>query len=219
MYQSTLCQEEYLRWMARLCRHYCIEGSITRLTNDRYELSHIKNPDFDEGFQAWTFEPAESGSITSRNLKGFGMKVQGRHGHAGDHLLCMKRKADKPNIIRQQIKHLVPGRYYSVTVYSADHENLHVWQVHQIGLLVRGDIVEDYSQSIHNAWRHKPDQDFGNRDTFPNYHRIVFRAKTDVAELIISDWHHANIPTGPVGQELMFNFVQVEPYLIPDDQK
>jgi hypothetical protein len=130
-------------------------------------------------------------------------------------LLCTKRKADKPNIIRQQIKHLQPGRHYSVTVYTGDHGNQHVWQVHQIGLLVRGDIVERPSQTIHTAWRHGTDKDFGNKDTYPNYNRIVFQAKGDTADLIISDWRHARIPTGPVGQELMFNFVQVEPYLMP----
>ena len=216
LYQSTMCQEEHLRWMARLCRHYCIEGNTSRLTDDRYELNHIQNPDFEHGLEGWTLEPAEPGGITVRHLKGYGLRVQGRHGHAGDHLLCMKRSADKPNIVRQQIQHLEPGRHYSVTLYSGDYTDPHEWQLHQIGLLVRGDVREEPSQTIHNAWRHDPDSEFGSKQTFPNYHRIVFQANQNTAELIISDWRHASTPTGQVGQQLMFNFVQVEPYLMPD---
>jgi len=216
MYQSPQCQEEYLRWMARLCRHYCIEGNTKRLTNDRYELNHIQNPDFEQGLDGWTLEPAAPGSIEVRHAKGYGLKVQGRHAHAGDHFLWTRRQADKPNIIRQQIKGLEPGRYYSVTMYTGDHRNLTRWQVHQVGLMVRGDIVEQPSQTIHNAWRHVPDKAFGNKDTYPNYHRIVFQARKDSAELVLSDWRHGRIPTAPVGQELIFNFIQVEPYLMPN---
>lgn len=215
MYQSPQCQEEYLRWMARLCRHYCIEGNTTRLTNDRYELNHIQNPDFEQGFDGWTVEQAEPGSMGIRYLKGYGLKVQGRHGHAGDHLLWMKQSADKPNIIRQPIKHLEPGRYYCVTMYSGDYQNLHVRKVNQVALIVRGDIREQTNETMNQFWQHNADKDFGDKPTFPNYHRIVFQAKKDTAELVISDWHSASSPNGPVGQELVFNFVQVEPYLMP----
>lgn len=216
LYQSPMCQEEHLRWLAKLCRHYCIEGRAHRLTDDRYELDHIRNPDFERGTQDWTIEPATPGSVFKRHLKGYGLKVQGRHGKAGDHLLCMKRKADKPNVIRQPIKNLRPGRHYSVTLYTGDRDSPHVWQQHTIGLFVRGAIVERPRQTIHSAWRHGADPAFGGKDTFSNYHRIVFQAKADTAELVISDWRQARIPTGPVGQELMFNFVQVEPYLMPE---
>ena len=219
MYQSTLCQEEYLRWMAKLCRHYAIEGSTQRLTSDRYELNHIQNPDFARGFADWALEPAESGSIVLRNLKGYGMKVQGRHGHAGDDLLCMKRNAEKPNVIRQEIRHLEPGRFYSVTMYTADLGNLHERQIHQVGLMVRGRVREHPDETIQSAWRHDAAQEFGNKPTYSNYHRIVFRAQEETAELVISDWRNASVLTGPIAQEMMFNFVQVEPYLMPEDWK
>ncbi len=50
---------------------------------------------------------------------------------------------------------------------------------------------------------------------YPNYHRYVFKAVTSTAMLMISDWHSPTIPSAPVGQELTFNFIQVEPYLMP----
>lgn len=58
LYQSPLCEEEYLRWCAKLLRHYCIEGSTERLTNDPYVLNHIQNADFEQGLDDWTVEPA-----------------------------------------------------------------------------------------------------------------------------------------------------------------
>ena len=52
------------------------------------------------------------------------------------------------------------------------------------------------------------------------YRRDVFRAKRATAKLAISDWESDPSagsgqadPGGPVGQELGFNFIQVQPYL------
>ena len=42
-----------------------------------------------------------------------------------------------------------------------------------------------------------------------NYHRHVFRATGDTAELRISDWGESR----QAGIELMFNFIEVQPYL------
>lgn len=46
-----------------------------------------------------------------------------------------------------------------------------------------------------------------------NHHRIVFRAKAPTAKLTISDWAEDGKPGGPVGQELICNFIEVQPYL------
>tara|TARA_B100001123_G_scaffold291655_1_gene325142 strand:- start:3125 stop:3274 length:150 start_codon:yes stop_codon:yes gene_type:complete len=45
-----------------------------------------------------------------------------------------------------------------------------------------------------------------------NYHWRVFRATRDRALLTISDWSSNQNPGGPSGQELMFNFIEVQPY-------
>ena len=44
------------------------------------------------------------------------------------------------------------------------------------------------------------------------YHRVVFRAKATEAVLTISDWASTTDPGGPIGQELMYNFIEVQPY-------
>ena len=216
IYQSPVCDEEYLRWCARLFRHYAIEGSRERLTDDPYALSHIKNPDFDEGLKGWTVNPATAGSIATAKLEGYGLNVQGRHGRVGigDRFATTTRNATKPNEISQEIRNLQPGRYYSVRVYTGDRANLHRWQIHNVSIRIP-DAREVPNLTMHMPWMHRPAEKFGNKPTYPCYHRVVFQAVKSTARLVISDWHSPGVPTGPVGQELLFNFVQVEPYLMP----
>ena len=217
LYQSPQCKPEYLRWMAKLLRHYCIEGSSDRITSDPYELSHIQNPDFVNGIEGWAIDPAEVGSIAIKTLKGYGLNVQGRHAGVGvgDTAVWMKRQEDKPNTIRQKIRNLQNGRVYSVTMYTADLNNMNRRQLHSVGLRV-AKARDMPGTEVHNAWRHEPHDDFGGNDTWSNYHQILFRAESETAELIISDWLYPEVPTGPVGQELLFNFIQVEPYFMAD---
>jgi hypothetical protein len=47
---------------------------------------------------------------------------------------------------------------------------------------------------------------------FLNWHVRVFRAKGTTATLRISDWADDKTPGGPIGQELMYNFIKVQPY-------
>jgi len=51
-----------------------------------------------------------------------------------------------------------------------------------------------------------------NNREYP-FHRRIVRAKAEGAELAISDWGSEKKPGGPASQELIFNFIQVEPYL------
>jgi len=49
------------------------------------------------------------------------------------------------------------------------------------------------------------------------YHRVVFRAEAPEAALTISDWASDTDPGGDIGQELMFNFIEVQSYLDDSD--
>ena len=217
IYQSPVCDEEYLRWCARLFRHYAIEGSRERLTGDPYKLTHIKNPDFEDGLKGWAVNSAVEGSVATAKIDGYGLYVQGRHGRVGigDRFATTIRNAAKPNEISQEIRKLQPGRYYSVRMYTGDRNNLSKWQIHNVSIRVP-DAREVPHLTMHMPWMHRPAEKFGNKPTYPCYHRIVFQAVKSTARLVISDWHSPGVPTGPVGQELLFNFVQVEPYLMAD---
>ena len=48
---------------------------------------------------------------------------------------------------------------------------------------------------------------------YVTYHRVVFRAKSRDAQLTISDWKSEDEPGGPIGRRLMYNFIEVQPYL------
>jgi len=221
IYQSTMCDEEYLRWIARLFRHYAIEGSSERLTQDPYVLDHIENPDFDAGLEGWTVESATDDSVQVKHLDRYGVKVQGRHAPkgVGDHVLWMKRHAERPNVVTQEIRDLEPGRYYCVKMYSGDYQNLHQWQLNNLAFRVGDPAIMMPQQCFQTVWRHNPAEEFGNEPTFQNFHRIVFRARSETVTLYISDWlntyRHGTVATAPVGQEVIVNFIQVEPYLMP----
>ena len=49
-------------------------------------------------------------------------------------------------------------------------------------------------------------------NTWLNYHWRVFRAKGKTARVTITDWASDNEPGGPIGQQLMLNYIQVHPY-------
>ena len=52
----------------------------------------------------------------------------------------------------------------------------------------------------------------GDHRFWMNYHWRVFRAKGTTAKLTLTDWQSDTEPGGPAGQELMFNFIEIQPY-------
>jgi len=52
-----------------------------------------------------------------------------------------------------------------------------------------------------------------NRRYHMNYHWRVFQAKAATATVTVSDWKNGKDAGGPTGQELMYNFIEVQPYL------
>ena len=53
----------------------------------------------------------------------------------------------------------------------------------------------------------------GKNKYYMNYHWRVFRAKAETARLTVSDWKSGEERGGPVGQELMYNFIEIQPYI------
>ena len=205
-------EEEMVRWTARLFRHYGIEGRTDRLSADPYLLRHIENPDFEQGARGWTIEPADDESTRVRTRIGYGGGVQGRVGVTeGNHFLWMKRSATKPNRFGQEIRHLEPGRLYSVKLLTVDYAELtgaasgDEPAPHALSVEVEGARVETGNR-YHHVFPVR-------RGVRLNYWWRVFRAESTTARLIVSDWQSEDEPGGPIGQELVYNFVEVQPYL------
>ncbi|NQV02022.1 MAG: hypothetical protein HQ542_05220, partial [Bacteroidia bacterium] len=222
-YYSPYVDEEILRWSSQLYRHYGMEGKTAKLTNDPYLLTHIQNPDFEKGKESWTITEAERGTVSVKNHSGYGY-LQGRYlgGSAGDTFLVTKRSAKGPNKFSQEIKNLTPGRLYSMKMITADYGNIKgeksVNQKDEVCVeLDNVELVRNPGKNLQttypNHYGHSLGKFTGAHHAYMNYHWYVFRAKSNTAKLTVSDWISPNDPGGPVGQELMYNFIEVEPYL------
>ncbi len=221
-YRSPYADPDTLRCSARLLRHYCIEGRKGRCFHDPYELKHLLNPDFDEGTAHWQLRPAAAGSISTGKMLCYNA-LQGRwprYQPYGRAFLIMKRSASKPNAFSQEITHLEPGRLYSLKMITADHQDLvrgtSRKAAHAISIALEG--VEPLT-GPQNAFSNCPYHSWANEAGFTeakplwmNYHWRVFRAKAATARLVVSDWKSATQSGGPVGQELMFSFLELQPY-------
>jgi len=215
-YLSSYADEELLRWAHRLFRHYCIEGNRTRFTHDPYILSHLKNPDFAEGLEDWSIKPAEKGSIEPKSMPGYSW-LQGRYPRSfyGDHFVRFKRSAKKPNRIHQTVQNLEPGRLYSLKLIAADLNNLDQKQNLALSIdLEQVDIVKDYSFRFvyPSNYSHKLGPYNRENPAWFNFYRIVFRPKGKAAELVISDWSSPTHSKGPAGQEIVCNFIEIQPF-------
>jgi hypothetical protein len=217
-YLSSYADEEYLRWYAHLCRHYCIEGKKTRCSTDPYILDHIVNPDFADGVSGWTVSGAGPDTIAAKSMKGLSW-LQGRYPQTsqGDTYLWMKRSADKPNRVSQEIRNLQPGQTYSVKMFCSDLNNMTAQQ--KIATSITVDGAEPVPQRsfvhvYHNCYSHwlNDAEQKEQKWRWFNFHFAVFRAKAPTARITISDWQTPEAPGGAAGQELMLNFIEVEPY-------
>jgi len=222
-YTCGYADEETVRWAARLYRHYGIEGNTAALSpalGFQYRLDHIENPDFADGTNGWTVEPAEPGGVEAKSLKGYSW-LQGRYPRTplGNTFLWTQRNTRKPNSISQAIKNLEAGKLYSLKMVTADYEELQrgksVEQQHGVSMALDGATLlpgKSFQHAIANNYAHELGEFKGQNQTWMNYHFRVFRATAQTAKLAISDWASPDAPGGPTGQELMFNFIEVQPY-------
>jgi len=220
---SLLADEETVRFVGKLYRHYAIEGSTNRLTSDPLFLTHIQNADFEHGTNGWNLLSAEPGSITTRSFPRYG-RIEGRFmglgrpadpEHIGDTFLAMKRSEKGPNTFSQTIRDLEPGRLYSFKMMVCDYDDLTVPKPKNTTdaksfatVLIEGADV-DATRSFTEVYASSPEPKIPVCIT---YHWKIFRAKSTTATLTVSDWVSRDKPAPPFGQEQAFNFVEIQPY-------
>lgn len=152
--------------------------------------------------------PADKGGIATCRKPGLGW-LQGRYPRTseGDNALLMTRSAKRPNSVSQTLRNLKPGRLYTMRMYTCDRKDASKRQEHAVSIkLDNATVIPDRSLSIAYQACHGKG--------WLGYHWRLFRAKGTTAKLTISDWPSDGEPGGPAtaGQELMFNFIQVQPY-------
>ena len=227
-YYSAYADEENTRWAGRLYRHYCIEGRTERASSEPYQLAHVTNPDFEQGTHGWNVEAAEADSVRVGQLTGYGAALEGRYlgGNRGDTFLTMKRSAKRPNEVSQPIVNLEPGRLYSIKMITANWDNISqsrsASQPDAVRIKLTGaEVVPGPRRNYwftypHNYGLSLGDFSYKNR-AYLNYHWYVFRAEAAEVGLTISDWKSDKNPGESVGQQLMLNFIEVQPYFEADD--
>lgn len=152
-------------------------------------------------------------------MKGFSW-LEGRYPRTrtGDTFCEFMRSEAAPNAIRQRIRALQAGRLYSVKLISADLDALEEQQL--LPLFVRVDGAErlpayGFQQCYASCYSHEVAPYTREHPARLNFHRVVFRATGDTAELVIMDWPDEDSPGGPAGQRIAFNFVEVQPFWAP----
>jgi hypothetical protein len=221
---SLQADEETVRFVGKLYRHYAIEGRTDRLTHDPLFMSHLQNADFEHGLAGWTLQHAEAGTIEARSFPRYG-RIEGRYmglgrpadpEHIGDTFLWMKRSARGPNTFSQTIQNLTPGRLYSLKMFSCDYQDLvkpkaktRDQATQFLGKLTLEGVEVDPKRSFMEMYASNPEPRI---PVWITYHWTVFRAKGTTAKVIVSDWPDAKEDASAFGQEQTFNFVEIQPY-------
>jgi hypothetical protein len=215
-YRSNYVDEEILNCTAALLRHYCIEGRTDRLLTDPYELEHVADPDFAQGTAKWQVTPAAEGAVRAGQFAGYG-NLQGRYpsGAYGDTFLILKRTANRPNVVSQQVKGLEPGRRYSLKLYTGDYQHLQggMSEKQPTFVTLRMENAEVLPGAFDWPFRSARGPSPFTRDHpfWMTYHWLPFRARGPTAKLTIHDWQDKKTPGGPIGQQTMVNFVELQP--------
>jgi hypothetical protein len=221
---SLQADEETVRFVGKLYRHYAIEGKTNLLTKDPLFLTHLRNADFENGTEDWTLRSAEEGMIAAKSFPRYG-RIEGRFmglgrpadpEHIGDTFLWMRRSEKGPNTFSQTIKDLEPGRLYSMKMFSCDYKDLVEPKVKKLeeaskftGSVVLEGVDLDAKRSFSEMYASNPEPKI---PVWITYHWKVFRAKATTAKLTVSDWVSGKEPGAPFGQEQTFNFLEIQPY-------
>ena len=221
---SSLADEETVRFVGRLYRHYAIDGKTNMLTGDPLFLAHIQNADFEQGTNHWTLRPAEEGSVAVKSFPRYG-RIEGRYmglgrpadpEHVGDTFLWMKRSEKRPNTFSQSIRDLEPGRLYSMKMLTCDYNDLVNPKPRKleeapkfIGSVVLEGVEIDAKRSFAEMYSSNPEPKI---PVWITYHWKVFRAKGTTAKLTVSDWPITQKSGALAGQEQIFNFLEIQPY-------
>ncbi len=219
-YSIASGDEEMQRWIAKLVRHYCIEGK-TELVSKRYGFKlipgHLDNCDFQDGFKNWTARPAEKGSLVPHKVYGLAKRFQCRRLHNspyGDTCALFVRSAKAPNKLSRKIKGLVPGKLYTVSWVTADADNVANKRYGKIKSEITFDATLDGATIIP---RFSYDMRAGGKQFQDNpveiqTRKLMFKADKPEVTITFSDWKNDREMGGAAGERRVLNFIQCTPY-------
>ncbi len=229
IWAARYMDNDVLRWYARLVRHYLIEGKTKRLGRDPLILRHLQNPGFERGDSSWKIESAAPGSAEIRDSSI--LPYTKRSWSAvpeKEKVLYTRRDPNRPNRISQTLHELTPGRVYHISVYTQDLNHTDKAVPIEVGIQIDGaELLPEHSLEKTSVIPAKEKQAGANVQSEPvafdmpdtgtrlkmawHHSRRLFRATTPTAELTLSDWPSDQPPSEGVGQELIWDFIEVAP--------
>ena len=219
-YDINNCDEERVRWIGRLMRHYCVEGK-TDLLSRKYGIvcnpGHLKDGDFEQGFDNWQSVPAEPGSLVPWYRKHYGPLKQLRQseeGGLGDHAARFICSARAPNKLSQKLTGLVPGKKYSLCFVTADEEDIIKPMAKKPPVFFDAKISDSKIIPQLGYIFKKPadgSRRIRQRPQICN-HKLVFIPDKAEVTVTFSDWSDGKMPAEGIGRKRVLNFVSVCPY-------
>ena len=206
--------EESLRWVTKLIRHYVIEGNTEDLAAKygyTYLPGHLKDGDFTEKLTHWT----ASGAVKAVTIKGLGGRYQARRWFPptiGDTACMFTRSAKSPNKLTTKISGLTPGKQYVLRYLLVDNTDIKKNKASRkkLSLQVQLDGAKNVTASSPLAKHLNPEGI--NIRGYVNNVALVFKAEKPEVLLTFSDWADDKTPGAPIGQKIILNKVVVTPY-------
>ena len=235
-FSTPACYEDYLRFIVAAMRYYGIEGGtgdFAAMNGMTLWPGHLKNGDFQDGFAGWTVNSAGKDTLTTRHIDFFAGRWQGRQYSAryagvpqsvrpGNDFALFTCSDRGPNVLRQKIVGLKPGRVYQLTFAISDLATVEKGLKEPARRKAKPVNIPYLRASIPGAeeipeLRHVFDDlgKYGKLCVFPN--RIVFRAKSSEAEVVFSDWTEDGRPGVRAGQGTTLNYIGVSQYYHKDE--
>ena len=224
---TALADEQTVRFVGKLYRHYAIEGKTDLLTRDPLFLTHLENADFEQGTAGWEVHAAEAASIQPKSFPRYGhiqMRFMGQNRppdpeHIGDTFLLMKRspKGAEHVFADDQASRAGPALFVRDALLRLSGPAAPQTENAGAGEQIRGNRDarrrRDRSRSDRSE-RCIPPAPEPRMPTpiWITYHWTIFRAKGPTAKLTVSDWPPKSEPQGAFGQEQIFNFLELQPY-------
>lgn len=207
--------EEAIRWVSRLIRHYFLEGKRETLSEKygyRYIPGHLKDGDFACGSKYWKVVSANKNSVEFIKLPNYGRQIQKRRFDktvdTGDSVCVFRPEANKPNTISQIMTGFVPGKTYSLSYIVADQEEVKAQKgsgaPHPVKVELSGaeTITDSTPLSRYFNTISRPESKVFTR------HIVIFKPERTEVKLSFND----SGAVVPKGKQYILNFVKVNPY-------
>ena len=209
MYSYHNAEEEDVRWVCALVRHYLLKGRIDDFAAKngiKLDPKIVKNGNFIDGLKGWTVD----GDVRAEKIPGYAQNIQRRRWcrNKGDDVAVFRRISGKPSLLRQRVSGLEPGRLYALRYVVSPMKEIikgaTIGDIRRYGITANVNNAEDVTALM-------PVAHYGGAEcNMPrlNVRTLVFKALESSATL------NFNLDNDDTADELVLSAVRVRPYFL-----